>query len=154
MNRREFLKKAGFAGMLAAAVSAGLTFPKKVWAAWNEQAFKAKKTPDALNKIYGTESLSDSDKIFMKAPDIAKNGAVVPITIQADLPHVESISLLVDENPNPLAAHYKVGKGLRPYVSTRIKMGKTSAVHAVVKADGQLMKTTKEIKVTIGGCGG
>ena len=71
MNRREFFKKAGFAGMLAVAVSAGLTFPKKVWAAWNEQAFKAKKTPDALNKIYGTESLTDSDKIFMKAPDIA-----------------------------------------------------------------------------------
>ena len=93
MNRRECLKKAVFAGMLAAAVSAGLTFSKKVWAAWNEQAFKAKKTPDALNKIYGTESLTDSDKIFMKAPDIAENGAVVPITIQADLPNVESISL-------------------------------------------------------------
>ena len=152
MNRREFLKKAGFAGHARSCGFSRTNFPK-IWAAWNEQAFKAKKTPDALNKIYGTESLTDSDKIFMKAPDIAENGAVVPITIQADLPNVESISL-VDENPNPLAAHYKVGKGLRPYVSTRIKMGKTSAVHAVVKADGQLMKTTKEIKVTIGGCGG
>ena len=98
--------------------------------------------------------MTDSDKIFIKAPDIAKNRAVVPITIQTDLPNVESISLLVDENQNPLAAHYQVRKGLCPYISTRIKMGKTSAGHAVVKADGQLMKATKEIKVTIGGCGG
>ena len=154
MNRREFLKKVGFAGVLAAAVCAGLALPKKVWAAWNQQAFRSKTTSEALNQVHGSESMIDSDKIFMKAPDIAENGAVVPITIQADLPNVESISLLVDENPNPLAAHYQVGKGLRPYVSTRIKMGKTSAVHAVVKADGQLMKATKEIKVTIGGCGG
>ncbi len=154
MNRREFLRKVGFAGVLAAAVSAGLALPKKVWAAWNQQAFRSKTTSEALNQVHGSESMIDSDKIFMKAPDIAENGAVVPVTIQADLTNVESISLLVDENPNPLAAHYQVGKGLRPYVSTRIKMGKTSAVHAVVKADGQLMKATKEIKVTIGGCGG
>ena len=154
MKRREFLRKVGFAGVIAVAVSAGLSLPKRAWAAWNQQAFRSKTTSEALNQVHGSESMIDSDKIFMKAPDIAENGAVVPITIQADLPNVESISLLVDENPNPLAAHYQVGKGLRPYVSTRIKMGKTSAVHAVVKADGQLMKATKEIKVTIGGCGG
>ncbi len=154
MNRREFLRKVGFAGVLAAAVSAGLALPKKVWAAWNEQAFRSRTTSDALNKVYGTESLTDSNKVFLQAPDIAENGAVVPITIQADLPNVETISLLVDENPTPLAVHYHICKGLRPYVSTRIKMGKTSAVHAVVKSDGQLLKTTKEIKVTIGGCGG
>jgi sulfur-oxidizing protein SoxY len=154
MKRREFLRKVGFAGVIATAVSAGLSLPKRAWAAWNQQAFRSKTTSEALNQVHGSESMIDSDKIFMKAPDIAENGAVVPITIQADLPNVESISLLVDENPNPLAAHYQVGKGLRPYVSTRIKMGKTSAVHAVVKADGQLMKATKEIKVTIGGCGG
>ena len=96
----------------------------------------------------------DSDKIFIKASDIAENRAVVPITIQADLPNVESISFLVDENENPFAAHYQVRKGLCPCISTRVKMGKTSAGHAVVKAEGQLMKATKEIKVTIGGCGG
>ena len=93
MKRREFLRKVGFAGVIAAAVSAGLSLPKRAWAAWNQQAFRSKTTSEALNQVHGSESMIDSDKIFMKAPDIAENGAVVPITIQADLPNVESISL-------------------------------------------------------------
>lgn len=154
MNRREFLQKVGFAGILASAVTVGLALPKRIWAAWNEQAFKSKSTPLALNQVYGTDQMIESDKVYLQAPDIAENGAVVPITIQSELANIESISLLIDQNPNPLAATFQVGKGMRPYVSTRVKMGKTSMVHAVVKADGQLHKTSKEVKVTIGGCGG
>ena len=150
ISRRSVLKAVFTGGAIA---GLGVMMPRIALAAWNATAFETDSQDAAMGAMYDSAPAASAD-VNLKAPDIAENGAVVPITIQADLPNVESISLLVDENPNPLAAHYKVGKGLRPYVSTRIKMGKTSAVHAVVKADGQLMKTTKEIKVTIGGCGG
>jgi sulfur-oxidizing protein SoxY len=154
MNRRSFLQNAFRTGALASLVTAGLALPKQVWAAWNQKAFKSKSYTDAVNELYGNSALADSDNIILKAPDIAENGAVVPITVESELPNIESISILVEANPSPLAAEFKLAPGMRGFASTRLKMGKTSNVHAVVKADGQLYKATKEVKVTIGGCGG
>jgi sulfur-oxidizing protein SoxY len=154
MNRRDFLKRAAFAGVIASAVSAGLALPKRALAAWNAKAFKSDSTANALTQMYGTADLADSDKVYLTAPAIAENGAVVPLTVQTDLPNVESIALMIEENPNPLAANFKIGKGMKGYVSTRVKMGTTTQVHAIVHADGKLMKASKEVKVTIGGCGG
>lgn len=154
IKRRVFLKGSIAAGTAGVAVSAGLLTPQAVIAAWNETAFKAKSIDDALAAAMDSSSRSASDAIQIKAPDIAENGAVVPVSVSTDMSGVESIALLAEGNNTPLVATFTMGQGGLPDVSTRIKMGKTSDVIAVVKADGKLLSATKSVKVTIGGCGG
>jgi sulfur-oxidizing protein SoxY len=154
MKRRIFLKGSLATGAAGMAISAGLLTPRMVLAAWPKSAFEAKTVDDAVNGLYGSSTLSGSDKIKIKAPDIAENGAVVPISITTDIAGAESISMIVEKNATPLAASFVLGTGAEGYVSTRIKMGKTSSVIAVVKAGDKLYSTGKEVKVTIGGCGG
>lgn len=154
IKRRVFLKGSMAAGTVGVAVGAGLLTPQAVVAAWNEKAFGAKTVEDAMANAMGMSSASASDAIKIKAPDIAENGAVVPISIATDMSGVESIALLADGNNSPLVATFMLGAGAVPDVSTRIKMGKTSDVIAVVKAGGKLHTARKSVKVTIGGCGG
>jgi sulfur-oxidizing protein SoxY len=125
-----------------------------VLAAWPKSAFEAKTVDDAVNGLFGSSTLTGSDQIKIKAPDIAENGAVVPISVTTDIAGVESISVIVEKNASPLTASFVLGTGTEGYVSTRIKMGKTSSVIAVVKAGDKLLSAGKEVKVTIGGCGG
>lgn len=153
-NRRILLKGTLAAGATGIAISAGLLTPKSVLAAWPKAAFEAKDVDSALNAALGNASTSESDKINLKAPDIAENGAVVPITVTSGIAGTESISILVANNASPLTASFNLGSNTEGYVSTRIKMGKTSDVIAVVKAGGQLYSAKKQVKVTIGGCGG
>ena len=117
-------------------------------------AFEANDVNGALSGLFGSSDLTGSDNIKIKAPDIAENGAVVPITVSTDISGASSISIIAEKNAQPLAASFDLGPGTEGYVSTRIKMGKTASVIAVVKADGKLYSTGKEVKVTIGGCGG
>ena len=154
MNRRLFIKNLMASGALASAISAGLMLPKKAWAAWNSAAFKSKEFNDAMTKLFGTSEVTDSGEINLKAPDIAENGAVVPISVKTKMSGIESVSIFAEKNPTPLVASFNMGPGMLPNVSVRIKMGKTSNVHAVVKANGKLYKATKLVKVTVGGCGG
>ncbi len=155
MKRRTFMKGTLASSAVGVAVSAGLLTPQAVLAAWPEAAFDAKSVADALSAALGSADTAASDKINVKAPDIAENGAVVPITISADMEGIQSISIVAEKNPVPLVAKYDMGKLAQGYVSMRIKMGKTSNVMAVVQAaDGKLYKAYKEVKVTIGGCGG
>ena len=118
-----------------------------------EDAFKAKGDADAIKSLYG-KAAEPSDKVKLDAPEIAENGAVVPISISTTLPDVTSISLLVAENPNALAASYQIPAGTVPSVANRLKMAKTSNVTALVEAGGKLYSATREVKVTVGGCGG
>jgi sulfur-oxidizing protein SoxY len=118
-----------------------------------EDAFKAKSDADAIKALYG-KTAEPSDKVKMDAPEIAENGAVVPITVSSTLADVTSISILVADNPNALAASYKIPAGTLPSVANRIKMAKTTNVIAIVEAGGKLYSTSKEVKVTVGGCGG
>src|SRR3982075_2003571 len=118
-----------------------------------EDAFKAKSDTDAIKALYG-KAAEPSDKVKLDAPEIAENGAVVPISISTTLADVTSIALLVSENPNALAASYKIPTGTVPTVANRIKMAKTSNVIAIVEAGGKLYSATKEVKVSLGGCGG
>ena len=118
-----------------------------------EDAFKQKNSEDAIKSLYG-KSAEPSDKVKLDAPEIAENGAVVPISVSSTLADVTSISILVAENPNALAASYKIPTGTIPSVANRLKMAKTSNVIAVVEAGGKLYSATKEVKVTVGGCGG
>jgi sulfur-oxidizing protein SoxY len=145
-------------GTVAVVGLAGIRFDlTEAFAAVNdkypEDAFKAKSEADAIKSLYG-KTAEKSDKVKLDAPEIAENGAVVPIAVSASLPDVTSIAILVTENPNTLAAAYRILPGTAPSVSNRLKMAKTSNVIAVVEAGGKLYSATKEVKVTVGGCGG
>ena len=118
-----------------------------------EDAFKQKNSDDAIKSLYG-KTAEASDKVKLDAPEIAENGAVVPIAVSSTLADVTSISILVAENPNALAASYKIPAGTMPSVANRLKMAKTSNVIVVVEAGGKLYSASKEVKVTVGGCGG
>ena len=118
-----------------------------------EEAFKQKSSDDAIKLLYG-KSAEKSDKIKLDAPEIAENGSVVPISVTSTLPDVTAIAFLVAENPNALVASYKIPAGTVPAIANRIKMAKTSNVVVVVEAGGKLYSTSKEVKVTVGGCGG
>jgi sulfur-oxidizing protein SoxY len=118
-----------------------------------EDAFKAKAEPDAIKALYG-KTAEPSDKVKLDAPEIAENGAVVPISVSTTLSDVTSISFLVSENPSALAASYQIPAGTMPSIANRLKMAKTSNVTVIVEAGGKLYSATKEVKVTVGGCGG
>ncbi|MDE2375786.1 thiosulfate oxidation carrier protein SoxY [Bradyrhizobium sp.] len=118
-----------------------------------EQAFRQKSEADAIKALYG-KTAEPSDKIKVDAPEIAENGAVVPISVTTTLEKVSSISFLVTENPNALAASYLIPEGTIPSVANRLKMAKTTKLVAIVEADGKLYSAVKEVKVTVGGCGG
>jgi sulfur-oxidizing protein SoxY len=153
-QRRILLQGSLAAGAMGVAVGAGLLTPRSVLAAWPQQAFEAKSLPDTLQALMGAGSAEESGDIKIKAPDIAENGAVVPITISTAIAGAESIALIAINNPAPLVASYDLGEGTEGFVSTRIKMGKSGDVIAVVKAGGKLYSAKKGVKVTIGGCGG
>jgi sulfur-oxidizing protein SoxY len=154
-TRRIILKSA--VGLAAFALGAGGVLTSAYAAidpkSWPENAFKQKSEADALKALYG-KSGEASDKVNLDAPEIAENGAVVPIAVATTLPGVSGIAILVLENPFTLAAAYKIPEGTEASVASRLKMAKTSKVVAVVEAGGKLYTATKEVKVTVGGCGG
>ncbi len=152
LQRRTTLKTGGSLALIAAAVSAGV-LPTSAFAQWNKNAFDAKNLNDVV-KAMGGATAEKSNDIAITAPDIAENGAVVPIAVASKLANVESIAILVEKNPNSLAATFDIPAGTEPNVGTRVKMGQSSNVHAVVKAGGKYYVATKEVKVTLGGCGG
>ncbi len=153
-KRRIFLKGSAAATTAGLALGAGLLTPSAVLAAWNKSAFTAKAVDAAIKAAEGSALTTPSSEITIKAPDIAENGAVVPVSIKANLDNVTSIALLVEKNATPLSAIFHLPAGTLPDVSTRVKMGKTGDVIAVVKAGGKLYSARKGVKVTIGGCGG
>lgn len=151
-KRRETLK-AG-AGLLALLAAAGIISPGEAHAAdWNKAAFEGKTMQDAL-KALGASGPANSTDIVIRAADIAENGAVVPVGVESKIPGTQSISILIDKNPSALAASFDIPAGTDPLITTRVKMGQTSDVYALVKANGKFFMAKKEIKVTLGGCGG
>ncbi len=155
MNRRNALKAGGGTTVMALMISAGLIKPSDAYALdWNKSAFETKNLNDTVKALGGMSATESKDISFVNAPDIAENGAVVPVGAQSKIPKTEMIAILVEKNPNSLAAMFTIPEGTEAIVSTRVKMGQTSNIHAVVKADGKFYFATKEIKVTLGGCGG
>ena len=147
MDRRQFVRYLSMA--------AGLVLvPFRAFAARPKPAFESESVDDALTNLYGSSAVTDSDQIQIKAPDIAENGTVVPITVRFNVENAESVSIIAEKNPSPLAASFQLTPSSGGLVSTRIKMGETSPVHAIVKAGDTLYRASKEVKVTIGGCGG
>ena len=138
--------------MAAALVS--VVVPLRALAAtWNKIAFDAHALPEVLKAI-GADTVVDSDKIELKAPEIAENGAIVPVEVSSRIPGTESIYIIADKNPQPLVAEFNFLGATDPFISTRIKMGETSKLRVIVKAGGKFYATTRDVKVTIGGCGG
>jgi sulfur-oxidizing protein SoxY len=134
--------------------ASGLIGARAAFAAvWNKAGFESKTTADAL-KALGVAGATASRDIQITAPEIAENGAQVPVTVLSKIPNTQSISIVIDKNPFPLSSTFEFSNGAESYVSTRLKMGQTSNVIALVKADGKFFTATKEVKVTIGGCGG
>ena len=153
-SKRESLRLAGASGLYTALLSIGLLKPGLASAqAFNQAAFQAKSIADTL-KALGISGAVDSKDVIITAADIAENGAVVPVGIRSNLPKTEMLALLVEKNPSALAGAYEILEGGEPDVSMRVKMGQSSDVLAVVKADGKYYTARKEIKVTLGGCGG
>ena len=150
--RRRNLVRAG--GALVALLAAGLLRPVAALAAtWNKEAFASRKTDDALKSL-GAPGAQASGDIVIEAPQIAENGSVVPIEVTSRIPGTTSIALLVEKNPYPLVAKFDFMEGALPFVKVNAKMGETSDVRVIATAGGKHYTATKEIKVTIGGCGG
>ncbi len=122
-------------------------------AAWNKDAFGAKSAADALKSL-GVGATGASPELQIDAPEIAENGAVVPVEISSRIPGTSSILVLVDKNPFPLVGKFDFLEGAMPYVKVNVKMGETSAIRVVAQAAGKSYMATRDVKVTIGGCGG
>ena len=154
-SRRDFVKKAsGGLGLLGALLAAGLLRPEEVRAEeWNSSAFEGKKLDEVIRSLGGAGAQESAD-IAMIAPEIAENGAVVPIQIVSSLQATQAIAIAIEKNPRLLAACFEIPKGTLPDIQTRVKMAETCKVYALVKADGSFYYASKEIKITAGGCGG
>jgi sulfur-oxidizing protein SoxY len=151
INRRETLSHGVRVAALMAA--AGL-LPVAVHAAWSKDAFDAKSLADTV-KALGGSAPAPSSEVTITGPDIAENGAVVPVGASTSLAGVRRLALLVEKNPNALAALFDVSDTVEANIATRVKMGQSSNVIALaMMADGRVLYAQKEIKVTLGGCGG
>ena len=143
-----------FRRVLVGAFVAGVLKPFAALAAgWNKDAFGAKSAADALKSL-GAPSAAPSRDVVIEAPQIAENGAVVPIEITSNVPGTTSIVVLIEKNPFPLAAKFDFKEGALPFVKLNVKMGESSDVRVIAEAAGRHYAAAKEIKVTIGGCGG
>jgi sulfur-oxidizing protein SoxY len=153
-DRRDALRRGGGLTLLTLVAAAGWLPRGAAAETWNKDAFSTKSLDETMKALRGSAPVASKDIVFFSTPDIAENGAVVPIGITSNVPKTESIAILVEKNPNMLSAVFDVPAGTEPSLSTRIKMGQTSNVYALVKADGKYFVNSKEIKVTLGGCGG
>ena len=151
-HRRDFIK---LSSVYAAMAAAGLLSAEEAFAQQQarNKAFEAKSLDETVKLLGGTTAVQ-SGEISITAPDIAENGAVVPIAVTSKIPNTQNIYILVDKNLNSLSAGFGIPPGTEPNIATRVKMAQTSNVHAVVKADNKFYIATKEVKVTLGGCGG
>lgn len=154
LERRKALKAGGSVGLLALFGAFGLLKSSVVQAEWNKAAFTSKTMEDALSAMGAINPEKNAVFIQLTVPEIAENGAIVPVSVASTFPNVEQVTIFADKNPNVMAANFVFPPGTESMVTTRVKMAKTSNIVALVKADGKFYITAKEVKVTAGGCGG
>lgn len=154
-RRRQVMRTGSGATLVGLLAAAGwLTPAESRAAAWNRAAFDTRSLDETLQALGGSAPTRSRDITFFSTPDIAENGAVVPVGVTSAIPRTESIAILVEKNPNMLAALFNLPPGTEPTISTRLKMAQSSNVFALVKAEGRYYVAAKEIRVTLGGCGG
>ena len=146
-DRRAFLK------LVSLMAAAGLLPAPAHAEEWNKAAFAAKSVDDVVT-LLGGSAPQQSDHVILNGPEIAENGAVVPLEISSQVPNTEAIAILIEKNPNTLAATFTIPPGTLPDIQTRVKMNETCNVYALIRSDGKFFYAAKEIKVTLGGCGG
>lgn len=150
--RRKFIAGSVAGGVALAAM--GSLRPIGAYAAQlNSPAAGARTLEEAIKNL-GANQMIESRDILIKAPEIAENGTVVPIEVVSKLGGTSAISILIEKNPNPLTARFSIPTGTQGYVSTRVKVSESSPVHVVVRAGDKFYHAVKEVKVTLGGCGG
>lgn len=150
-SRRDFFRTSSMLGLV---LISGFYGSGNVLATeWKANSFGAKSLADALKEL-GVDKYTISSDVSVDSAEIAENGAVVPVSISSAIPNTEYMAILVEQNPNPLAAAFNIPSGTDANILTRVKMSATSNVYAIVKADGKWFAASKEIKVTLGGCGG
>jgi sulfur-oxidizing protein SoxY len=159
MNRRSRQRRTLLRSGAGAAIYAGLAATGWIplaasGQAWNKDAFESHALAEARKALGASDAAQSIDIAFVQTPEIAENGAVVPIGVTSTVPKTDAIAILIEKNPNPLAAVFDIPSGTEASISTRIKMAQTSNVYALVRADGRYYVASKEIKVTLGGCGG
>jgi len=137
----------------AGAAAAALVLPLHALAAWNKEAFGSKTAAAALKGL-GVGGAAESAELVLEAPQIAENGAVVPIEVTSNIPGTRSLAVVIDKNPFPLVAKFDFTEGAAPYVRVNVKIGESSFVRAYAEAGGKYFTAAREVKVTIGGCGG
>ena len=154
-GRREALQTGSRATLLALIAAAGWLPSGTARAqAWNKAAFDTHSLSDTMKALGGGEPTQSKEVAFFQTPEIAENGAVVPIGISSSVPKTDAIAILIEKNPNMLAAVFEIPPGTEPTITTRVKMAQTSNVYALVRAEGKFYFSAREIKVTLGGCGG
>lgn len=151
-KRRLVVKGAMAASAMGVVASTGFLIPRIVWAAWPAEAFSTDKFDVAKNAITGGVAPEASERVTIDAPDVAENGAQVPVEVTTDIENVEKIVVMVEKNPRPMVAEYVLGQGCETYVSVRIKVAETCPVIALVYAGGKIYSAQKSVKVAIGGC--
>ena len=155
--RRRLVQSGGGMTLLGLLVATGWLKPEQALAqaqTWNKAAFDTHTLADTMKALGGGDPAQSKDIVFFQTPEIAENGAVVPIGVTSNIPKTESIAILIEKNPNLLAAVFDIPTGTEASISTRVKMAQSSNVYALVKADGKYYVAAKDIKVTLGGCGG
>ena len=155
MKRREFVQSTTGAAVLGLAVSAGL-FPATASAqtAWNKAAFEAKNLADVVKALGGASAATESKDVTLSAPEIAENGNVVRLGVQSGIAGTTWLGLLVEKNPSALTAGFDIPAGTDANMSTNVKMGQSTNVYALAKVGDKFYYAVKEVKVTLGGCGG
>lgn len=152
-QRRAALREGGVLGVLGVLLAAGMLDPDTACAEWNKAAFDSKSVGATLSAL-GLGGAAASSAIVLEAPEIAENGAVVPVKVSTELPRVDRIAVLVEKNPTMLSAVFTLAADTEASIVTRVKMAETSQVIVAVRSEGKVYTVSKEVKVTLGGCGG
>ena len=153
ITRRNFISRLVSGSTIILASVGGLLKPLLAYADRNMDAFSAETEADALAEFFPGLEVTPSDAITIGVHDLVENGAVVPVKVNTDLPNVESITILVEKNPNPLIANFNLSPACTGFIATRIKVAEPSMITAVVKSNGKLFSTKKFVEVVEGGCG-
>jgi sulfur-oxidizing protein SoxY len=152
-HRRTALRAGGGLGLLGALAAIGLLHPSAVRAEWTRAGFDAKTVAQALSDA-GLGGAAESEQVQLEAPEIAENGAVVPIKVSSALARVDRIAILVEKNPTILSSVFELPEGTEPLIVTRVKMAETCRIIAALRSESKVFLASKEVKVTLGGCGG
>jgi sulfur-oxidizing protein SoxY len=153
ITRRTFVQAAVTGTLVSTSLAAGVLMPRVVQGALPRQTHFAGSPADAIRLVLGTDQSALDAAVELEVTGMAEIGDLVPLSVRTTLPDVESITIVADQNPNPIIAHYRIDSQLEPYIATRVRLAQSGEVHALVKAGGTVHRATRHVEIGIGGCG-